>query len=158
MSICKKALGQLLCPLAVSKRWSQSRSSFSWRYVVWSLSSSTVITLVLGEGFLQVQKVSLSSETLYNSVTSNGSNSVAGENNTVRRPNNRSLYNSRLLGDILYLNAAGQPVIVINSLKIAGDLLDRRATIYSERPRNIVAGEFITGGLFLTFVNHSDPL
>ncbi|KAJ3514438.1 hypothetical protein NLJ89_g2380 [Agrocybe chaxingu] len=61
-------------------------------------------------------------------------------------------------GDLIYLNAAGQPVIVINSLKMAGDLLDRRATNYSERPRNIVAGEIITGGLFLTFQNHNDPI
>ena len=29
-------------------------------------------------------------------------------------------------GDILYLNMIGQPVIVLNSLKVAVDLLDRR--------------------------------
>ncbi|KAF8884012.1 cytochrome P450 [Infundibulicybe gibba] len=40
-------------------------------------------------------------------------------------------------GDIMSLNVAGNPIIILNSQKAAADLLDRRASIYSDRPRNI---------------------
>ncbi len=36
--------------------------------------------------------------------------------------------------DIIYLNLLGQPVIVLNSVKAAVDLLDKRGTVYSDRP------------------------
>ncbi|KAA1470672.1 cytochrome P450 [Dentipellis sp. KUC8613] len=54
-------------------------------------------------------------------------------------------------GPLVYLNVLGQPLIVLNSPKVAADLLDRRAGNYSDRPRNIVAGDLMTGGLFLPF-------
>ncbi|KAH8990403.1 cytochrome P450 [Lactarius hatsudake] len=38
--------------------------------------------------------------------------------------------------------------------EVAADLLDRCAGIYSDRPRNIVAGEILCGGLALTFQNY----
>ncbi|KAH9168381.1 cytochrome P450 [Lactarius sanguifluus] len=57
-------------------------------------------------------------------------------------------------GDVFYLNAAGQPIVVLNTQKVAADLLDRRAGIYSDRPRNIVAAEILCGGLALTFQNY----
>ncbi|KAH9965224.1 cytochrome P450 [Russula dissimulans] len=57
-------------------------------------------------------------------------------------------------GDILYLSAAGQPIIVLNSQKVAADLLDRRAGIYSGRPRNIVAAQILCGGLAMVFQNY----
>ncbi|KAJ7844119.1 putative monooxygenase [Mycena olivaceomarginata] len=60
---------------------------------------------------------------------------------------------SKTYGDIVYLDALGQPIIVINSAKIANDLLDRRSSIYSDRPnlpyndnwrqqRKLIAQEF----------------
>ncbi|KZV60962.1 cytochrome P450 [Peniophora sp. CONT] len=59
-------------------------------------------------------------------------------------------------GDILYLNAAGQPTVVANSHKVATDLLDRRAGIYSDRSPNIVACDIMTGGLFLSLSPYGD--
>lgn len=59
-------------------------------------------------------------------------------------------------GDIFYLNAGGQPMVILGSHTVASDLLDRRANIYSDRPRNIVAGDILTGGLFMAFTNHND--
>jgi hypothetical protein len=59
-------------------------------------------------------------------------------------------------GDIIYLNAAGQPMVILNSQKIAADLLDRRAGIYSDRPRNIVASDIMTGGLLVVFTRYND--
>ena len=56
----------------------------------------------------------------------------------------------------MYLNALGQPIIFINSLKVAVELLDRRANIYSDRPSLIVANEILSGGLFVTFLRYGD--
>ncbi|KAA1476596.1 cytochrome P450 [Dentipellis sp. KUC8613] len=54
----------------------------------------------------------------------------------------------KIYGDICYVNLAGQPILVINSGRVAFDLLDCRSANYSERPRRIVAGEILCGGLF----------
>jgi hypothetical protein len=61
-----------------------------------------------------------------------------------------------LPGDLIYLNAAGQPVVVINSSKVGVALLDRRAAIYSDRPRNIVVSDIMAGGLFFAFSRYGD--
>ncbi|KAF7375449.1 putative monooxygenase [Mycena sanguinolenta] len=37
-------------------------------------------------------------------------------------------------GNIVYVDALGQPLFIINSAKIARDLLDKRSSIYSDRP------------------------
>ena len=58
----------------------------------------------------------------------------------------------------MYLNALGQPIIVINSLKVAAELLDKRANIYSDRPRMIVANEILSGGLFGAFLRYGERL
>ena len=57
---------------------------------------------------------------------------------------------------IMYLNALGQPIIVLHSLKAAFELLDRRANTYSGRPRFIVAHEILSGGLFAAFISYGD--
>lgn len=57
---------------------------------------------------------------------------------------------------IMYLNALGQPILVINSLNTAFELFDRHANIYSDRPRYIVAGEILCGGLFTAFMSYGD--
>jgi hypothetical protein len=59
-------------------------------------------------------------------------------------------------GDIIYLNAFGQPMVILNSQKVAADLLDRRAGIYSDRPRNIVASDIMTGGFVIFFSRYND--
>ncbi|KAF5372138.1 hypothetical protein D9758_005075 [Tetrapyrgos nigripes] len=48
-------------------------------------------------------------------------------------------------GPLVYLNMAGQPMIILNSKKTVEDLLDRRAAKYSARPQFIVAN-VMTGG------------
>jgi hypothetical protein len=64
--------------------------------------------------------------------------------------------NMSLPGDLIYLNAAGQPVVVVNSPKVGVALLDRRAAIYSDRPRFIVASDIMAGGLFFAFSRYGD--
>jgi len=56
----------------------------------------------------------------------------------------------------MYLNALGQSILVINNLKTAYELLDRRANIYSGRPRFIVAHETFCGGLLMVFMQCGD--
>jgi hypothetical protein len=64
----------------------------------------------------------------------------------------------KLSEHMMYLNVLGQPILVINSLKTAVDLLDRRANIYSDRPRYIVANEILCGSLFTGFMSYGDVL
>jgi hypothetical protein len=59
-------------------------------------------------------------------------------------------------GDLIYLNAAGQPIIILNSQQVAADLLDRRGELYSDRPINIVASEIMCGGLLFAFSRFGD--
>jgi hypothetical protein len=61
-----------------------------------------------------------------------------------------------LLGDLIYLNAGGQPVVIINSPKAGVALLDRRGAIYSDRPRNIVASDIMSDGLLFAFSRYGD--
>ncbi|KAI0046797.1 cytochrome P450 [Auriscalpium vulgare] len=60
-------------------------------------------------------------------------------------------------GNVVYLSVAGQPIVVLNSQKAASDLLDRRASIYSDRPRFVMA-DILSGGLLLVFVRFGDLL
>ncbi|KAF9556698.1 cytochrome P450 [Agrocybe pediades] len=46
-------------------------------------------------------------------------------------------------GDIIYLEALGNRIIVLNSLKAVHDLLEMRARIYSDRPTFTMIGELI---------------
>ncbi|KAJ6477564.1 putative monooxygenase [Mycena sanguinolenta] len=42
-------------------------------------------------------------------------------------------------GNIVYVDALGQPLFIINSAKVAIDLLDKRSSIYSDRPSFMMA-------------------
>jgi hypothetical protein len=59
-------------------------------------------------------------------------------------------------GDLVHLNVAGQPVVIINSPKVGVALLDRRAVIYSDRPRCIVGSDIMSGGLFFSISQYND--
>ncbi|KAJ7120737.1 cytochrome P450 [Mycena crocata] len=59
-------------------------------------------------------------------------------------------------GDLVYISIAGQPMLILNSHKTAADLLDRRAGVYSDRPRLLVASELLTGGLLIPFARYND--
>ncbi|KAJ7056692.1 cytochrome P450 [Mycena amicta] len=57
---------------------------------------------------------------------------------------------SKELGsDIVYLDAAGTPIIILSSVEAAEDLLDKRSALYSHRPRapmlELVGGDFMFG-------------
>ncbi|KAI9442995.1 cytochrome P450 [Lactarius indigo] len=58
-------------------------------------------------------------------------------------------------GDVMYLDAAGSPTIVLNSLKPAVELLERRSNNYSNRPRLIMAQEILSKGLVMGFMSYT---
>jgi len=57
---------------------------------------------------------------------------------------------------IMTLRVLGKPVIIFNSLRPAFELLDRRANIYSDRPRVIVSHEIFCGGLFTALMSYGE--
>src|SRR5580693_1962056 len=97
----------------------------------------------------------------YNSRTSSGcSTKIANKSFVCPIPLLRTpslpKFTRETLENIMYLNALGQPIIVLNSLKSASELLDRRTNIYSDRPRVIVGHEILCGGLFSAFMPYGD--
>ncbi|EIM91747.1 cytochrome P450 [Stereum hirsutum FP-91666 SS1] len=50
---------------------------------------------------------------------------------------------AKAYGDIMHLSVLGRHIIVLSSPKAVHDLLDRRSSIYSDRPKITMAGEII---------------
>ena len=48
-----------------------------------------------------------------------------------------------LIGNITYLSAFGQSIVVLNTAEAIKELLDRRARNFSDRPQTVVAGELM---------------
>jgi len=61
-----------------------------------------------------------------------------------------------VVGPIVYLNLLGQPVVILNTKKVANDLLVQRAANYSDRPRTIVGGEYLTGGMNMIVARYGE--
>ena len=53
-------------------------------------------------------------------------------------------------GEMMYISALGKGALIMNSQRVAVDLLEKRSNIYSGRPRYISAGEYLTENL--TFI------
>lgn len=58
-------------------------------------------------------------------------------------------------GNIVYLDVAGQQLIVMNSYKAASGILDKRANITSDKVDLVVVGEFLTGGMMFLFMPYN---
>ena len=63
---------------------------------------------------------------------------------------------TKIAGDIIYLDGAGQPIVVCNSLRPAFELLERRSANYSDRPRFIMGQEILNGSLMFALMNQDD--
>ncbi|KAI0055220.1 cytochrome P450 [Artomyces pyxidatus] len=59
-------------------------------------------------------------------------------------------------GEIMYLRVPGQSVILLNSQRVAVDILDKRAKISSSRPRLILGSEIYTGGFDVALAYYGD--
>ncbi|THV05812.1 cytochrome P450 [Dendrothele bispora CBS 962.96] len=60
-----------------------------------------------------------------------------------------------LYGPMVYLNIAGQPMIILNSRKVAEDLFDRRGSNYIDRHR-FIALEKTTGDSFISIMSSTE--
>ncbi|KAF5336245.1 hypothetical protein D9758_014353 [Tetrapyrgos nigripes] len=60
-----------------------------------------------------------------------------------------------IYGPIIYVNVAGQPIVVLGSRKVAIEILEHRASKSADRPRLIVAEES-TGDMNVGFMHHGD--
>ena len=56
----------------------------------------------------------------------------------------------------MYLDVAGKPTIVFNSMKSAFEVLERRFSNSSGRPRFVVAHDIINSGLGLSLLDYGD--
>ncbi|KAH8979058.1 cytochrome P450 [Lactarius hatsudake] len=59
-------------------------------------------------------------------------------------------------GELMYLSVFGKGVLVVNSQRVAVDLLEKRSNIYSDRPRFISLNEFLTENLTFVFTGYGD--
>jgi hypothetical protein len=48
-----------------------------------------------------------------------------------------------VIGDICSVTILGQPFVIVNSAQVAADMLDKKGTIYSDRPTLQMAGELV---------------
>ncbi|CDO71862.1 hypothetical protein BN946_scf184940.g9 [Trametes cinnabarina] len=62
----------------------------------------------------------------------------------------------RIHGPIVHIKLFGQDVIILNTLKAASDLLDKRAPIYSSRPQFFIVGQMLTEGYFFVFQSYGE--
>ena len=56
----------------------------------------------------------------------------------------------------MYVSALGKGILVINSQRVAVDLLEKRSSIYSDRPNFISACEILTRHLDLPMTPYGD--
>lgn len=61
-----------------------------------------------------------------------------------------------LLGEVMYLDMLGKPIIIFNSLKSAYGVLEHRASNSSGRPRLIVVNEIVFRRLGITFMDYGE--
>ncbi|KAH8977256.1 cytochrome P450 [Lactarius hatsudake] len=59
-------------------------------------------------------------------------------------------------GELMYLSVFGQGILVVNSQRVAIDLLEKRSNIYSDRPRYISFNEFLTENLTFAFTGYGN--
>ncbi|KAA1470989.1 cytochrome P450 [Dentipellis sp. KUC8613] len=63
----------------------------------------------------------------------------------------------QLNSPIIHLNLAGQETIVINDYETAVELLDKRSSIYSSRPRLVLAGDYVGTGKRIINIAYGTP-
>ena len=61
-----------------------------------------------------------------------------------------------ITGEVMYLDVAGQPVVVLNSIKSSFELLERRSINYSDRPRYIMVQEIMNRDLLFALMRFGD--
>ena len=53
-------------------------------------------------------------------------------------------------GDMVYVDVMGQPILVLGSLELTEDLMEKHATMYSDRPKLPIGQLYIASSCFVT--------
>lgn len=56
---------------------------------------------------------------------------------------------SKQYGPVMHLSMAGKPLVILSTHQAAHDLLNRRSSRYSDRPRMVMAGELVTKNMHM---------
>lgn len=64
---------------------------------------------------------------------------------------------SRLIGDMVYVENFGSPMLFINSYDVVSDLLEKRSAIYSDRPNVTMLSELSVTSFYSTFTLFLNP-
>ncbi|EGO02936.1 hypothetical protein SERLA73DRAFT_70421 [Serpula lacrymans var. lacrymans S7.3] len=60
-------------------------------------------------------------------------------------------------GDVVYVQIFGRGVLVLNSIRAVNDLLEKRGSIYSDRPRQVAFGELLGMEKVLSLMPYGEP-
>ena len=63
---------------------------------------------------------------------------------------------TNVIGDIVFYYAYGNPIVVLNSAKVADELLDKRGAIYSSRPVRTMLRELYVVAVSFEVLKHPD--
>lgn len=58
---------------------------------------------------------------------------------------------SKQYGPIMHFNVAGQSIVILSTYEAAHELLNRRSSKFSDRPRMVMAGELVCKGMHILF-------
>ena len=61
-----------------------------------------------------------------------------------------------LYGPVMHMSMGGQSLIILSTHQAAHDLLNRRSTRYSDRPRMVMSGELVTKGMHMLLRQYDD--
>lgn len=99
------------------------------------------------------RKVSQSLGTRFKSLSfGHGSSSANGLTSLVRAARDLQQRTDQFVGDVFHLNAAGQPILVLNTVKATQDLFGKRE--FAERPHLVRRTSDIFHFHYLTFLGH----
>ncbi|KAI0655730.1 cytochrome P450 [Cubamyces menziesii] len=65
---------------------------------------------------------------------------------------------AKIYGDVIYVRLFRTPMVVLNSIEAARDLLDKRSSIYSDRPRMVLLAELLGQGATLPVLRYGERL
>lgn len=58
--------------------------------------------------------------------------------------------------DIVYTRLFGKGIIFLNSVDVVNTLMDKRANLYSDKPRLVMVNELCGAGNMVVFTNYGD--
>ncbi|KIK54564.1 hypothetical protein GYMLUDRAFT_902959 [Collybiopsis luxurians FD-317 M1] len=61
---------------------------------------------------------------------------------------------TKVFGDVVYVSALGQSIVILNSAQAISDLLEHRGAVYSDRVKMVMADELVDYGDFAIMMSN----